>query len=376
MRNILFLGWHEVAIFLRDKSAYVWLILMPVMMTFVMSRVVRGPGGPYVATARVAIENRDEGPFGAMLVEKLGTSGLTIVAAEEKNQADRGIIIPAEFSARLQAREQAGIEFYAIKNADEMASILVKVRVFRALAAMTGLLVEHVIENKNAPLTEEAMRRLMETPDPITVEAKFAGRRPQPVGFNFSLPGNLVGYLFLNLVIFGGTAVAAQRRNGVLRRLALNPVTRFELLFGKMYGLLLLGGFQALVLLGLGQFALGVDILGNLPGILLTTFVLAWAGASLGLLVGFLARSEEMVLGVSLGVGLPVVALGGCWWPVEFGSQTMQYAALAVPTGWGMKAMHQLITFGNGLEGALPAIGVIALFAAAANLAAMKFFRV
>src|SRR5690606_2553641 len=139
-----------------------------------MSMAVRAPGGPHTAVAGVTIENRDEGPFGGMLIEQLGTSGLRIVPEEQRDEADRGIIIPQDFSARLVAREKTGIQFFEIENADEMASVLVQVRVFRALAAMTGLLVEHVIENENAPLTEEAMRRLMDTPDPITVDAKFA----------------------------------------------------------------------------------------------------------------------------------------------------------------------------------------------------------
>ena len=103
----------------------------------------------------------------------------SVAQALRNGEADRGIIIPVDFSAHLVAREKTGIEFYENKDADKMASILVQIRVFRALAAMTGLLVEHVIENENAPLTEEAMRRLLDTPDPVTVDAKFAGRRPQ-----------------------------------------------------------------------------------------------------------------------------------------------------------------------------------------------------
>jgi len=46
-----------------------------------------------------------------------------------------------------------------------------------------------------------------------------------------------------------------------------------------------------------------------------------------------------------------------------------------VPTGWAMDALHQLISFGGGLETVLPKLGVLALFAIVANIGAAKMFR-
>ena len=37
------------------------------------------------------------------------------------------------------------------------------------------------------------------------------------------------------------SVVAAERRNGVIKRLMVHPVTRLELVMGKIYGLMLLG---------------------------------------------------------------------------------------------------------------------------------------
>ena len=51
-------------------------------------------------------------------------------------------------------------------------------------------------------------------------------------------------YLMMNLLIFGGATVAAERRNGVIKRLMVHPVTRLELVMGKIYGLMLLGVAQ------------------------------------------------------------------------------------------------------------------------------------
>src|SRR6185437_11318424 len=65
-------------------------------------------------------------------------------------------------------------------------------------------------------LTEKRLKKITAQPDTARLNAHFAGRKPTPTGYNFSLPGNLVMYLFLNILIFGGSSTAAGRRNGTL----------------------------------------------------------------------------------------------------------------------------------------------------------------
>jgi ABC-type multidrug transport system permease subunit len=241
--------------------------------------------------------------------------------------------------------------------------------------AINGRLVEHAVKTNGSPPTETALMALMDEPDRVALQSTYAGRRPRPVGFALSLPGTLVMYLFLNLLIFGGASVANERRNGVLRRLAVSPVSRRDLVFGKLYGLVLLGGAQVIFFMIVGQYVFGVNVRENLFGIVLTLLVFSWVAASLGLLVGSLVKADEKVVGLCLLIALPMAALGGCWWPMEVVPEFLRYVALATPTGWALVGLHQLITFGGGLAAAAKAIAVLVIFGLAANLAAMRFFR-
>jgi hypothetical protein len=54
----------------------------------------------------------------------------------------------------------------------------------------------------------------------------------------------------------------------------------------------------------------------------------------------------------------------------------MKTAALCLPTGWALKALHQLISFGGGLPDAGMAILVLILFGLAANILAARFFKI
>jgi hypothetical protein len=54
----------------------------------------------------------------------------------------------------------------------------------------------------------------------------------------------------------------------------------------------------------------------------------------------------------------------------------MKVVAHCLPSGWAMDALHQLISFGGGFAEAKGAIGALALFGLAFNLAAARWFRV
>jgi ABC-type multidrug transport system permease subunit len=197
-----------------------------------------------------------------------------------------------------------------------------------------------------------------------------------PVGFALSVPGILVMYLMLNLLVFGGAAVAAERRAGVMHRFFVHPLSRAALVMGKVYGLVLLGAVQIAVFLLLGQFVFKVNLGEQLAGIVLTLLVYSWLSASLGVFVGSVIQGEEKVTGLCVLASLAMAAIGGCWWPMELVPDSLRLVAHLFPTAWALDALHQLITFGGGLAAARGPLLVLVLYALAANLAAARWFKI
>ncbi len=376
MKNILTIGHNDIRVFLRDRTSFIWLLLMPLAFVFVMSFAAPAPGEPANPRPALQVTNADTGFLGGLFLAELETQGLRLVTEGDADTADRGLSIPADFTERVLRSEQVELAFFTLEGSSDQAAMLVEIGVLRAVVALNTTLVEHTLQQPGEPVTAEALQALRAAPDPVRLEASFAGRQPRPVGFSHSLPSVLVMYLLINLMIFGGSTVATERRQGVLRRLSMHAITRFEMVTGKVYGLLLLAGVQIVFLLLVGRLFLGVNIGENVLGIALTLLIFSWVAASLGLLLGFYITAEEKIVGVALLIGMPTAALGGCWWPLEITPEWMQTAAHAVPTAWAMDALHQLITFGSGLGGAAPAIGVLIGFALAANAAAMRFLRI
>src|SRR5207244_13511735 len=96
--------------------------------------------------------------------------------------------------------------------------------------------------------------------------------------------------------------------------------------------------------------------------------------ASLGVWIGAWVRNPDNSIGLCVLASSSMAALGGCWWPLEIVPASLQLIAHCVPTGWAMEALHQLISFGGGWETVLPRLGVLALFAAGANVGVVSMF--
>jgi ABC-2 type transport system permease protein len=378
MKNILTIGHNDLRVFLKDRASVVWLLLMPLAFVYFMSFSSRARNDPWDVRPAVVMENKDEGFMSRMFLIELGKQGVNLVNPEEESKAMHGITIPENFTEQILQKKEVKLKFFEISNSQnsDQLSALVEVNLIRTIIAFNGYLVEHATNTGGREPTEKALKRLIDAKNVVELDSSFAGRDPIPVGFSMSLPGILVMYLLLNLLIFGGASVAAERRNGVLKRMSINPVTQTQLLYGKLYGLMLLAVIQISFFLLLGRFLFHVNIGDNLPGIALTLLVFSWVAASLGLLIGFLIKSEDKVVGLGIMIALPIAAIGGCWWPMEIVPEFVRNLAHITPSAWAMDSLHQLITFGADFKDVLRPVGVLTIYAAAANLLAAKFFRV
>jgi ABC-type multidrug transport system permease subunit len=376
MKRILTIGHTDLRLFMKNRSAYIWLFVVPFAFIYVMGYANRGAGDPYNRTPPVRIENADTNFLGRILLDELSSQNMWVLSPTNHEKAARVIQIPADFTSQVLGFHQSKVKFLEKEGSAEADAALIEIRLVRALIAMNGHLLEAGTANAaGEAISESQLRAIMAATNPVSLNAHFAGRKPVPSGFNFSLPGNLVMYLMMNLLIFGGSTVSAERRNGVIRRLMVFPVTRLEIVTGKIYGLMLLGLVQILFFLAVGKFLLHVNLGANLPAVTLTLIVFAWVAGSLGVLVGSVIKAHDRINGICVLSGLLMAAVGGCWWPLEIGPPALKTMALCLPTGWALEALHQLISFGAGLDAVILPLAVLVAFGTAANLLAARYFK-
>lgn len=331
----------------------------------------RGPNDPANPRPPVRVENHDTGFFGNIALEELG-KGLTL-QTNTASEADRVVRIPEDFTASILAKKPVKIDFAQREGSREEAASMVELKLVRALVTLNSHLVEH--SQHAQPPTAETMLELTRKPNPVEMKASFGTRKPVPMGHQQSVPGIIVMFIMMNLLIYGGATLANERREGVLRRLLVQPITRHDLVLGKIFGLIFLAAVQIAFLLVAGRWFMKVEFTGNLPWVLLTMVVYAWVAAALGVFIGSIVAREDKVVAICVLASMVMAALGGCWWPLEIVPEHVRQLGHLFPTAWAMDALHQLISFGGGLADVRQELFVLTAYALGATWAASRYFR-
>jgi hypothetical protein len=115
MKKVLLIGHLDLRIFLKDKTGYFWLFVVPTLFIFFFGFANRPPGDPSNPRPGVLVENLDEGSMGDVLITELGEQGLELIEPANRDQARRGIRIPADFSEKVRNREAVKVEYFKIE---------------------------------------------------------------------------------------------------------------------------------------------------------------------------------------------------------------------------------------------------------------------
>lgn len=382
LRSASFIAWHDFRQLLREREVLAWTFVMPILFFWFIGTVTGGMSGntdPDRPDNLALRAPADAGFLVDELVLRLEEENFAVrrtETEEEFRQYARRLTVPApdesgepavSFTEAVFAGEQMVLRFGRSGNGPGVQ--LDQVRVARAVY---GLLADVVVAAAEAgvdtAVTQADIRLVTETPRTLTLVSRPAGeRREPPTGYEQSVPGMMVFLIMIMALAGGSVQLVIEREQGLLRRLAATPIPRGAIVLGKLVRRVALGLVQALVGVVAGTYLFGLDW-GNAPW-MIALLLAAWVlfTATLGLLLGNLARSEAQMNGIGNVVSMGLGALGGCWWPIEITPDWMQSFAMLLPTGWAMDALHRMISFGYGGAAALPHLA--ALLAASAVLA-------
>ena len=364
LRAAWFIARKDVEYILRERETILWLFIMPIVFFYFIGTITSGFSGGGPSKERLAVQVPDDAGFLAdEVVRRMGAVGYEVVRttpSEESGGDSRRLAIPEHFTRSVLAGEKTTLRFTG-KEAG-LGQQYDEIRMNRAAYTVLADLVATVAEGWQP--NSKAFRRLESMPRALKVEVQAGGnRREIPSGFEQAIPGILVMFTLTVLLTSGTATLVAERRLGVLRRLASAPISRGSVVLGKWGGRLALGFVQIAFAMVAGTVLFGMKWGPDLPMILLV--LLGWGGlcASLALLLGSVVQSEGQAVAIGVLSSNALAALGGCWWPIEITPAWMRTLAKFLPTGWAMDAVHKLINFRSGPASALP--HVAALFAAA-----------
>jgi ABC-type multidrug transport system permease subunit len=167
--------------------------------------------------------------------------------------------------------------------------------------------------------------------------------------FQMLVPSNTVMFGFFMVIVVGWVFVT-ERRQGTLKRLRAAPITRGELMLGKLIPWFLLSLGQGAFLLLAGRFVFGMrwgpaswDLFEQIGWLVPVLVATSLAAMGMSFLVAAVARTEiQVVLFGALPV-LVMAMISGCLLPREMMPEQAQQFALLTPQGWALDAYRELL---------------------------------
>jgi ABC-type multidrug transport system permease subunit len=160
--------------------------------------------------------------------------------------------------------------------------------------------------------------------------------------YQLLVPSYLVMFAFF-LVLTVGWLFVAERRQGTMKRLAAAPLSRAQILLGKLVPCLCVSLFQGFFLLGAGKLLFGMSW-GPEPGWLAVVVAsTSLAAMGLALLVAAVARTETQVAIYGTLLVLVLAGLSGSMMDRALMSEQMQTLSLVTPHAWALDAYRQLL---------------------------------
>ena len=372
MKKIWHIGYLDLKLMVKDKAFFFWVLIFPLVFILIFGNLFQGSKTD--TKASLTVLNRDQGRWGAYFVEKLKAPGIELtVQTTEPKEYVRMLVIPLDFSAKIEKRAAQTLQLKKDSDANMQAGAVAETKIAQA---MVKLIAELVIYGN-----QRDIKAFFDTRSPYRDLVLVRTRLPKdtivkiPSGFDHVIPGILVQFVMMMVLIYGGISVMEDRKRRVLARILYSSASFAELFGGKFLGRVLMGLLQSAILITAGKLFFHLN-LGNiwLSGLNILVFTLAMA--CLSIFVGSVLKKEELIVGVSVLTANMFAALGGCWWPAEIVPPTFRALGMISPAYWAMDVFHKVIFFGKGFDAVWPNFLVLLAFTAVFMVLALRFFKI
>ncbi|MEJ2735898.1 MAG: ABC transporter permease [Anaerolineae bacterium] len=396
--NPLNIALKDILILLKNRGQVLMTFLLPIVTILVFTAAFAAGEGEDKAIVVPVVNLDPGGAMSGLLLQNLNldrgieTQDYDRAQAEEdlENEAiSMALYIPEGFTADVEAGLQATLrlrygpgasdsEIEAVRLViDGVASDLaLQTQLINGLSQMGAMMFDapediQVFTAERIKVQAESQFERSRT-DPLVA---VTTRVPEQISrgreeFNlssFSVAGFAILFAFL-IAQDTASSIFGERREGTFRRLLAAPMSKGDLLLGKMLPNFLIVLLQMAIIFAVSLVLLpllGLDPpeMGNsLLGLIVVTIMVALCSTSLGILIAALARTQSQVGGISSLVLWLAGLFGGAFIPGFLLSGFLDTIGKVVPHYWALQAYNNLMIRGQGLVDILPELGILAGF--------------
>lgn len=179
----------------------------------------------------------------------------------------------------------------------------------------------------------------------------------------FLAPG-IIAMSILFLSVFSGIEMIWDREFGFLKETFVAPVSRIQIVFGRILGGATVGLMQGLIVLILVSFInFKIQEIAYLPLVIFVMFLIALLFTSLGTAIACVLEDMHAFQLISNFLIMPIFFLSGALFPLDGLPKVMSVVASLDPLAYGVDALHVLLsgTSHFGLPMDLAVLGTVTL---------------
>ena len=397
--RIFDLALKDLSQMFRDKRSLLFLVAMPIVFTVFMGFAYRNVGGDPNADNRIPLALVDPEPdavLNKMLTTRLAASDSIRVASMNEEDAMNAfykgdmagvLVIPVGFSEQVSAGDEAQMKLIADSTSAQgqslyqllrvpISQLMSAVEVSRETAEIVGTADMSAEQSVAFDLAwskwaEASKVSLVKIEQAVAKEnSDWTGGNP----YNQSSPGILVMFAIFGLVTSAQIFVQ-EKKSRTLQRLITTNMKPWEIVAGHMLAMFTITFSQTVMLVVFGQWVLKVDYLREPLAVLLVSVTLGLWVASMGLLIGVIAKDDQQVILYSMIAMFLFSALGGVWFPLESSSGAFAAIGKVMPSAWAMNGLQNILIRGLGLGSVWMAIGLLSAYALFFFVVAVWRFR-
>ncbi|TPD73216.1 ABC transporter permease [Stenotrophomonas maltophilia] len=279
-----------------------------------------------------------------------------LMEALRRGRISVGIVIPADFERRrYEGREAVQV---LVDGSDTVVQ--------SAAIQLAQVPLDTRPTSNTRPLREGSIAS-----GPVSVISFYNPQRRSAVNI---VPGLIGVILTMTLVMFTAVAVVRERERGNMELLIATPVSRSELMVGKVLPYAAIGLLQTTLVLLLGTWLFEVPIRGSLLDVYLAAVLLVLANLALGLLISTRARSQFQAMQMTLFLFLPSILLSGFMFPFAGMPRPVQWLAEVLPLTHFLRLVRGIMLRGASLWELWPdALALLVFIVAMMTLAILRF---
>jgi ABC-2 type transport system permease protein len=190
---------------------------------------------------------------------------------------------------------------------------------------------------------------------------------------DFMVPG-LVGLImaFIGIVITS-LGIVRERERGTLEQLMVTPITRLELMLGKMLPYLLIAFVDMAIIVGAGLALFGVPLRGSVALLLALAALFLVSTLGIGLLVSSVSQNQQQAMQLAILILLPQVLLSGWIFPLGSIAPAVRWLSYVFPLTYFMPIVRGIFLKGLGLPDLwVPTVVLLGMAVAIVALAASR----